>query len=310
MKTERVKKETSVVARADAGRTESGDSDQAGFTLIELLVVIAIIAILAAMLLPTLARARQRAQAIQCLSNNRQLAIAWTMYAGDNDDSMVPNRGLNGQSPILVNPQTNPDLQPGGQYAQWCPGAMQNLTVALSYDKWIKTGLLYPYLSSLNIYHCPGDRNRIPRGTPVSFQKPAMRTYSMNCWLQSMDGPGYNTAPWKGINGYIVYKKLANMARPGPSKVWVFMEESPLGIDDGYFAVDPTQTATWFNIPSVLHGNASEIAFADGHSDTRQWKDGNMIHGVGANPSGNNVTASPSSGDLTWLISRSTATIH
>jgi hypothetical protein len=248
--------------------------------------------------------------AMQCLNNNRQLAIAWTMYAGDNDDAMVPNRGLGGQSTVTLNPLTNPELQPGGKFAQWCPGSLLNLTIALNYDQWIKAGLLYPYINSLSVYHCPGDHNRVPRNVALSFRKPALRTYSMNCWLQSMDGPGYNTAPWRGITGYIVYKKLANMARPGPSKVWVFMEESPLGIDDGYFAVDPTQTTTWFNIPSVLHGNASEIAYADGHSDTQQWKDGNMIHGVGANPSGNNVAASPTSGDLSWLISRSTATLH
>jgi prepilin-type N-terminal cleavage/methylation domain-containing protein len=290
---------------------KNGGHYQAGFTLIELLVVIAIIAILGAMLLPALARAKQKAYAIQCLSNNRQLAIAWTMYAGDNNDTMVPNRGLNGQSSMTAtDPRTNPDLQPGGQDAQWCPGNMQNITVALNYDKWIKAGLLYPYLSSLSIYHCPGDHNRVPRGVAASFQKPALRTYSMNCWLQSMDAPGNHTAAWIGINGYYVYQKLAGMARPGPSKTWVFIEESPIGIDDAYFAVDPRQTTTWFNCPSVLHGKSSEMAFADGHSETRQWTDGNMIHGIGANANGNNVKADPNSGDLAWFISRSTAVIQ
>ncbi len=307
MKTERVKQETYPGAQAEGGRKATPERRLAGFTLIELLVVIAIIAILAAMLLPALAAAKQRALAIQCLSNNRQLAIAWVMYAGDNNDSMVPNRGLGGQSSLTVNPLTNPDLQPGGQYAQWCPGNMQTLQIALYYDQWIKAGLLYPYLSSLAIYHCPGDRNLVPRNVAASFRKPALRTYSMNCWDQSMDGAGYKTYAWNGINGYYVYTKLANMARPGPSKTWVFMEESPIGIDDAFFAVDPTQTATWYNCPAVLHGNASELAFADGHSETRQWTDANMIHGIGANATGNNVTASPNSGDLAWLISRTTA---
>src|SRR6516164_11514416 len=160
MKTERVRQMTVVGAQDAGGPGADRQQKRVGFTLIELLVVIAIIAILAAMLLPALAKAKQRAMAVQCLSNSRQLAIAWTMYAGDNNDMMVPNRGLGGQSPMIVNPQTNPDLLPGGKYAQWCPGPMQNLTVALSYDKWIKTGLLYPYLNSLHVYHCPGDHNR------------------------------------------------------------------------------------------------------------------------------------------------------
>ena len=307
MKTEREKQKIFVGGQTAGSRKENSDQERSGFTLIELLVVIAIIAILAGMLLPALARAKQRAMAMQCLNNNRQLVIAWTMYAGDNEDSMVPNRGLGGQSPSVVSPQTNPDLQPSGPYAQWCPGNMQVNVVALYYDKWIKTGLLYPYLNSLSIYHCPGDKNRVPKSVAPSLRRPALRTYSMNCWLQSMDASGNNTAPWNSIPGYIVYKKLGSMARPGPSKTWVFIEESPIGIDDAYFAVDPRSTAKWYNCPAVLHRNASEMAFADGHSDTRQWTDNNMIHTIGADPNGNNVPADPKSGDLGWFISRTTA---
>jgi hypothetical protein len=187
---------------------------------------------------------------------------------------------------------------------------MQNQTIALHYIDWIKAGLLYPYINNVNVYHCPADYNRVPRTVIPAFRVPAMRTYSMNCWLQSMDTAGNHTAAWQGIAGYFVYTKLANMARPGPSKTWVFMEESPIGIDDAYFAVDPRQTTTWYNSPAVLHGNASEMSYADGHSETKQWTDGNMIHGIGANANGDNVPASPTSGDLPWLVSRTTAAIQ
>ncbi len=279
---------------------------QKGFTLIELLVVIATVVLLVTMLLPALAGTRQNSQVIGCLANQKRLVAGWIMYARDNNEVLVPNRGLGGQSPLTLNPQTNPDLQPGGQFAQWCPGNMRNSVIALNYDQWIKAGLLYPYLNRVSTYHCPADHNQVPSTAPPSFRKPALRTYSMNSWVQSMDTAGYHTAAWNGITGYIVYTKLADMSRPGPSRTWVFMEESPIGLDDAYFAVDPRQTTTWFNSPSVLHGNASVLAFADGHSDAHRWTDANMIHGIGANASGDNVPADPSSHDLSWFISATT----
>ncbi len=288
-----------------------------GFTLIELLVVIAIIAILAAMLLPALAKAKQRAQATKCLSNERQLLIAWIMYAGDNQDNLVPNRGLNGATGTNPNgdPRIQPQLQAGGENADWCPGNMQNSAEVTpgnypggsKYSWWIEAGLLYPYLNNFLVYHCPADLTKVPRGGGP-FSAPALRTYSMNCWMKPIDPPGNNVAPWKGIGGYIAYTKQSNIARPGPSRTWVFMEESPQGIDDAFFAVDPTQPKIWYNSPAVLHGNGSAMAYADGHSEIRLWTDQNMIHVVSpGTPPGEDVPADPNSGDLPWLISHSTA---
>ena len=277
-----------------------------GFTLIELLVVLATVALLVVTLLPALAGTRQNAQVINCLANQKRLVAGWMMYARDNNDVLVPNRGLAGQSSIVTNPRTNPDLQPGGPFAQWCPGNMRNITVALNYDQWIKAGWLYPYLNKLTVYHCPSDQNRIPRGVAPAFQKPALRTYSMNAWVQSMDGSGYATIPWNGINGYTVYTKLSNISRPVPGKTWVFIEESASTIDEGYFAVDPTQSKSWYSLPAVLHGNASVMAFADGHVGAHRWTDANMIYGNVGNASGNNVPADPNSQDLPWLISITT----
>jgi prepilin-type N-terminal cleavage/methylation domain-containing protein len=279
---------------------------QKGFTLIELLVVLTTMTLLVVMLLPAIAGTRQNSQVIGCLANQKRLAATWIMYARDNNDVLVPNRGLAGQSPVTVNPLTNPDLKPGGQYAQWCPGNMQTLQLALYYDQWIKAGLLYPYINNVNVYHCPADQNRIPHGIASPFRKPASRTYSMNCWAQPMDGPGYTTMTWNGLTGYVAYTKLSTMTRPGPGKTWVFIEENPYSIDDAFFVLDPGIKVAWSAAPAVLHGNSSVLAFADGHSDAHRWTDANMIHGTDFGANGANVPVDPNSQDLAWLLSATT----
>jgi prepilin-type N-terminal cleavage/methylation domain-containing protein len=301
------------VSRADSPR-QNQEYRARGFTLIELLVVIAIIAILAAMLLPVLRAAQLRAWATQCLSNEKQLTLAWITYANDNQDYLVPNRGLGGQPASFgVNPLTDPDLQSGGQYAQWCPGNIQVQICAIHYNEWIQAGLLYPYSANINIYKCPADHTSVPRTAAPGLQLPSPRTYSMNCWIQAMDHSGNTMGQaWLGIPGYNVYTKLSSMLQPGPSQTWVFVEEAPLSIDDSFFAIDPrminSSSPLWYNSPAVLHGNSSEMSYGDGHVETKQWTDGNMIHDINPqSPPGENVPATPGNGDLAWLILRSTA---
>ena len=123
------------------------------------------------------------------------------------------------------------------------------------YSLWIQAGLLYPYINSIAVYHCPADHTLVPRGGGL-FTAAALRTYSMNCCVQPMDAPGYATTTWNsGLAATYVYTKQSNMARPGPSKTWVFIEESPYSIDDGFFALDPRDATKWYNSPAVLHGN-------------------------------------------------------
>ena len=299
---------------------KKGTASVAGFTLIELLVVIAIIAILAAILLPVLEQAQKRALSMQCLANQRQLAMAWNMYASDNRDNLVPNRGLNGATGVVYsgNPLIEPQLLPGGANCDWCPGDFQSPNQAdvtpgpypggNKYSLWIEAGLVYPYVNNINVYRCPADHTVVPRGGGA-FTAQALRTYSMNCWVQPMDNPGNASATWEGITGYYYYTKLSTMRAPGPAQTWVFIEESPYSIDDGFFAIDPRETTTWANSPAVLHSNGSVLSYADGHSAVRQWTDGNMINERPSTPGGNTdgTQASPNCGDLAWLVSVSTA---
>jgi prepilin-type N-terminal cleavage/methylation domain-containing protein len=290
--------------------------NKTGFTLIELLVVIAIIAILAAMLLPVLNAAEKRAQAIQCLSNQKQLALAWITYANDNQDNFVPNRGLGATPPNWgLNPLTYPGYQEGGSLAQWCPGDIQQTQCAINYAEWIEAGLLFPYNANIKIYLCPADHTTVPRGSSI-VHYPSLRTYSMNCWVQTMDQPGYTEGTgWEGITGYYIYTKLPNMLNPGPSQTWVFIEEAPPTIDDAFFAVNPNVSATgtgaWVELPAVLHGRSSEMAYADGHAETRNWTDGSMIQaGLAINYYGEeSIPSSPNSSDFAWFVSRTTATL-
>lgn len=270
-----------------------------GFTLIELLAVLTTLAILAALLLPALAHTRQNSQVIQCQANQRQLAIAWMMYARENSDKLVPVGSLANQPGTLFeNPLTDPQLRPGGLLAQFCPGNLQDAGMVRYYTNWILAGLIYPYLQTTAVYKCPADQSKCPFGVSPNFSVPSERTYSVNCYVGGMQW-------WD--HSFKRYLKLSDMDRPGPAKTWVFIEESSASVDDCFFANDPAIPNLWYNSPAVLHGNASVLTYADGHSEAHRWTDGNMIGVKNPQvPPGTNVPADPNSGDLQWLLSITT----
>jgi len=289
-------------APGDGGSRQKRESGTRGFTLIELLVVIAIIAILAAMLLPALAMAKRKAQAMLCMANQKQISAAALMYANDNNDSLVPIGSLGYQPANLAeDPLTDPALQPGGSLAQFCPGNLQApvMTAGHYYTNWIRAGLIYPYVQNPGVYKCPADLSRCPYGASPTFATDSERTYSGNCFMGGME--------WWGDHTYKLYKKQTELRSPGPADIWYFVEENPASIDDCYFALDPAKPTLWYNSPAVLHGFSSVLSFGDGHVQIHKWTDNNMIHDLNPqSPPGCNVPADPKSSDLAWFLSITT----
>ena len=253
-----------------------------GFTLIELLVVIAIIAILASMLLPAMGKAKQKAQGILCLSNNRQLGIAWQMYPGDNAEKLVLNYGNNPISWV-----------PG--WMTGAPGNPDNTNTL-----YMSRGPLAPYLKDVGIYKCPGDRSAAAFG---SRTYPRVRTAAMNGWV------GSNSAPWPEYSdvGYRNYEKLSHFI--SPVGIWVLVDEREDSIEDSFCGAVSMIRDELANTPAAYHNGACGFMFADGHAEVHKWLDARtkpplrknqLMNGVGGDRK-----LQPGNVDIHWLQARS-----
>lgn len=267
-----------------------------GFTLLESLVVVGMVAVLAAILLPALSRAKQKGQGVMCMNNGRQMMSAMHLYGGDNNEFFPPN----------------PDDGNADPGYNWCSGEA-GIYQPQEFDPDVLAdptrSLLINYLAgNVKVFHCPADnRQGLYQGSGPDFLNktvPAARTFSMNqavgtvdpcfdasdngqpeeakhCgvpnlsvngpWLNGVYQSNHRNAPWA------TFGKLSTVGAPGPSLLWVLVDENALGLNDAAFAFQMLNPA-WIDGPGSYHNNACGFAYADGHSEIHGWRNAPEPH--------------------------------
>jgi len=262
----------------------------AGFTLIELLVVIAIIAILAAMILPALARARQKTQGIYCMNNNHQLALSTHMYTGDNNERFMPNHDGGNVG------RAGSEAWVGGWLDFSASTDNTNIAFLVDHNRYPSGAYLGPYAKNPAVFKCPADKSQVTIG---GQRMQRVRSYSMQNFL----GDRGTTRLWQDPSRYKLYNNMGQVK--GPAITFIFLDEREDSINDGWFAVNPDVLDWIVDYPASYHGNACGFSFVDGHSEIKRWRDARIMPPLAEGMAlGLNRSLGPNNFDVRWLAQR------
>jgi prepilin-type N-terminal cleavage/methylation domain-containing protein/prepilin-type processing-associated H-X9-DG protein len=255
---------------------------RAAFTLVELLVVIAIIAILAALLLPALAKAKEQALTVKCLNNHRQLALAWNLYASDNADRIA----FNEEPPPTVSPRRT---------VPWITGTVHGRSPGFMETKYLVTKDLAAFsdhIKTWQTYQCPAERVFLRWGNKNTEK---IRSYSMNSIL----GPGVRNEVMHQPSYYTI--DLIQRT----SETFLFIDVEPASICWAPFRVPEREYSSWWNAPGSLHRKGAVVSFADGHAERHRWmRPFNRPISIANNPEQHPPDAPADSRDVIWLRKR------